>query len=60
MEGPLGVGLLGMLPKMNLVHRLLVSHFTGSARKGTWGRMPPDLPAGQAWNPPIKGLDVKK
>ena len=60
LEGPLGVGLHGMLPKMNLVHRLIVSHFKGESRKGTWGRVPPDLPAGRTWNPPIKGLEPKK
>lgn len=54
------VGLHGMLPKMNLIHRLIASHFTGKARKGTWGRKPPDLPDGQDWDPPIKGLEAKE
>lgn len=60
MNGPLGVGLHGMLPKMNLIHRLIVSHFKSETRKGTWGRRPPDLPAGRAWNPPIRNLSEKK
>lgn len=53
------VGLHGMLPKMNLIHRLIASHFTGKPRKGTWGRPPPDLPEDLAWDPPIKGLRRK-
>ena len=51
------VGLHGMLPKMNLIHRLIYRHFTGKSRKGTWGRPAPDLPEGQAWDPPIKRLN---
>lgn len=58
LAGP--VGLHGMLPKMNLVHRLTISHLKTERRKGTWGRVPPDLPAGVKWDPPIKGLEVKR
>jgi pimeloyl-ACP methyl ester carboxylesterase len=53
------VGLHGMLPKMNLIHRLIASHFTGKLRKGTWGHPPPDLPSEQEWDPPIEGLEKK-
>jgi len=55
----LGVGLHGALPKMNLVHRLVASHFQGVQRKGTWGRRPPDLAPGASWTPPIAGLEAK-
>ena len=53
------VGLHGMLPKMNLIHRLIVSHLTGKSRPGTWGRAAPDLPADKKWAPPITGLQQK-
>lgn len=59
LEGPLGVGLHGMLPKMNLVHRLIASHFQRVHRKGTWGRKPPDLAPDASWAPPIAGLEAK-
>ncbi|MGH8494866.1 MAG: esterase/lipase family protein [Gammaproteobacteria bacterium] len=54
-----GAGFHGLLPKMNLVHRLIVSHFTGKLVRGTWGRKPPDLPRGKAWKPPIEGLPAE-
>ncbi|MBW1695938.1 MAG: alpha/beta fold hydrolase [Deltaproteobacteria bacterium] len=53
-------GLHGLLPKMNLIHRLIVSHFTGRTRRGTWGRPAPDLPQGVMWDPPISGLEQKE
>ncbi|MBW1995377.1 MAG: hypothetical protein JRI77_13160, partial [Deltaproteobacteria bacterium] len=49
-----------LLPKMNLIHRLIVSHFTGRTRRGTWGRPAPDLPQGVMWDPPISGLEQKE
>jgi pimeloyl-ACP methyl ester carboxylesterase len=49
-------GLHSMLPAMNLVQRLVVSHFTGRASGDIWGRPAPDLPAGAAWDPPLAGL----
>ena len=58
LEGP--VGLHGMLPAMNLIHRLIVSHFLGKRRPGTLGRRAPDLPDSAAWKPPIKGLIERK
>lgn len=54
LEGP--VGLHGMLPKMNLINRVLASFFTNKRRKGTWGRPAPDLADPKAWDPPVKGL----
>ncbi len=53
-------GLHGLLPKMNLIHRLVVSHFTGKRRKGVWGRRPPDLPPDRQWRPPIERLEEKR
>ncbi len=58
-------GLHGLLPAMDLVERLVVAHFKGpkngkgAARDGIWGRMPPDLPPGTAWDPPIARLKAK-
>jgi pimeloyl-ACP methyl ester carboxylesterase len=49
------VGFHGILPNMNMVHRLLVRHFTGRGdpRGNTWGRPAPGVSAGE-WNPPLK------
>lgn len=69
LEG-LGVGLHGMLPKMNLVHRLIAAHFRagpGNRARGNrsiWGRPPPRLPAdppeeAEPWDPPIRDLRVR-
>jgi len=52
-------GLHAVLPKMNLIHRLIVSHFTETKRHGTWGRPAPDIPGGVTWDPPIRGLKKK-
>jgi pimeloyl-ACP methyl ester carboxylesterase len=48
-------GFHGILPNMNMVHRLLVRHFTGRGdpRGTTWGRPAPGVSAGD-WNPPLK------
>ena len=51
-------GFHAMLPQMNLVHRLIVSHFTGRRGKGTWGRVAPDI-GDRKWDPPINGLKKK-
>ncbi len=53
-------GFHSTLPNMNLVQRLIVSHFKGSRYGDVWGRPAPDLPVGQAWDPPIKGLPQKR
>lgn len=52
-------GLHAALPNMNLVQRLVVSHLKGKPYGDVWGRPPPDLPAGTAWDPPIAGLRAK-
>lgn len=52
-------GFHGILPKLNLVHRLIVSHFSGESRKGTWGRRAPDC-GDTTWSPPIEGLEEKR
>jgi pimeloyl-ACP methyl ester carboxylesterase len=49
-------GLHGLLPKMNLVQRLVTSHLKGSPFGKVWGRAAPDLPEGAAWSPPIRNL----
>lgn len=49
-------GFHGVLPKMNLIHRLVASHFEGVVRKGCWGRPSPALADPAAWVPPIAGL----
>ena len=48
-------GFHGILPNMDMLHRLIVRFFTGAAdpHGNTWGRVPPDLKAGAAWNPPL-------
>jgi hypothetical protein len=49
-------GFHSSLPNMNLVHRLIISHFKEQRFGEIWGRIPPDIPAGTAWDPPIAGL----
>lgn len=51
-------GFHGILPNMNVVHRLLVRHFTGAADKheNTWGRRAPGVAPGD-WDPPMKLAD---
>lgn len=51
-------GFHGMLPNLNLAHRLIVSHFRGESRKGTWGRPMPSV-SDDDWRPPIAGLERK-
>jgi hypothetical protein len=48
-------GLHGILPNMNMLHRLLVRFFTGAPdrRDNTWGRSVPGVTKSQ-WNPPLK------
>ncbi len=47
-------GFHGILPNMNMLHRLLVRHFTGRGdpRRNTWGRPPPGV-SGDDWKPPL-------
>jgi len=60
LEGPLDVGLHAMLPKMNVVQKLIVAHLRGgvsSVRDGVRARRAPDLPLEPGlWRPPIPGL----
>ena len=49
-------GFHSALPNMNLVQRLVVSHFKGAPYGDVWGRPAPDLEPGTSWNPPIQGL----
>jgi hypothetical protein len=51
-------GFHGMLPNLNLAHRLIVSHFKGKATKGTWGRSAPTI-AEDGWKPAIANLRRK-
>jgi pimeloyl-ACP methyl ester carboxylesterase len=52
-------GFHSSLPNMNLVQRLIVSHFKEKPYGDVWGRPAPDLPAGTKWDPPIAGLAKK-
>jgi pimeloyl-ACP methyl ester carboxylesterase len=52
-------GLHSSLPNMNLVQRLVVSHFKGAIYGDVWGRPAPDLAPGTTWDPPIQGLRMK-
>lgn len=47
-------GFHGILPNMNMIHRLLVRFFTGGAdrRGNTWGRAVPGVTRAQ-WDPPL-------
>lgn len=53
-------GFHGILPNMDMLHRLIVRHLTGreDARGNTWGRLAPGVKAGeQDW--PVRPLTVK-
>lgn len=47
-------GFHGILPNMDMLHRLIVRFFTGreDARGNTWGRRAPGVPP-EKWNPPL-------
>jgi len=47
-------GFHGILPNMNMLHRLIVRHLTGwpDTRGNTWGRPAPGVEA-KAWQPPL-------
>jgi pimeloyl-ACP methyl ester carboxylesterase len=53
-------GFHGILPNMDMLHRLIVAHFSERADKhgNIWGRPAPGV-AEDAWRPPIDGLEVK-
>lgn len=46
-------GLHGLLPRINLVQRLVTKHLCPSYNGRVWGRR---LPGARSWNPPIDGL----
>ncbi len=50
-------GFHGVLPNMNLAHRLIVRHFTGrpDSHRNTWGRSAPGVSASD-WGPAIGNL----
>ena len=50
-------GFHGILPNMNMLHRLIVRFLTakGDKYKNTWGRPAPGIDH-ESWDPPIKGL----
>jgi pimeloyl-ACP methyl ester carboxylesterase len=52
-------GFHGILPNMNLVHRLIVRHFTGrpDRHENTWGWR---APGAETWDPPFKIPREKK
>jgi pimeloyl-ACP methyl ester carboxylesterase len=52
-------GFHGILPNMNMLHRLIVRHFTGRPDKhgNTWGRSAPGV---EVWKPPVDGLKDRK
>ena len=52
-------GFHGLLPKMNLVHRLIVSYLQGRIAPDTRAIAAPDL-GDDRWDPPIRGLKHKK
>lgn len=51
-------GLHGLLPKMNLIQRLIISHFKGKQHGKVWGRRSPEAKT-LGWKPPIVGLEFK-
>lgn len=53
-------GFHGILPNMNMLHRLIVRHLTGRPDRhgNTWGRPPPGVTA-EAWDPPVPNLKPK-
>ena len=53
-------GFHGILPNMDMLHRLIVAYFTSRKDKhgNIWGRRPPGVGADQ-WDPPQAGLEDK-
>ncbi len=49
-------GLHGLLPRINLVQRLVTRHLNPRYHGQVWGRR---LPGAQSWNPPIDGLSER-
>jgi len=49
-------GFHGLLPRVNVVQRLVTRHLNPAYRGKVWGRR---VPGSRSWNPPITGLDEK-
>ena len=49
-------GFHGLLPRVNLVQRLVTRHLLPTYRGPVWGRR---LPGSGSWNPPIAGLEER-
>lgn len=49
-------GFHGLLPRVNVVQRLVTRHLKPDYRGRVWGRR---LPGSGSWNPPIEGLEEK-
>jgi len=49
-------GFHGLLPRVNVVQRLVTRHFKPAYRGSVWGRR---LPGSNSWKPPINGLQEK-
>ena len=49
-------GFHGLLPRINLVQRLVTKHLNPGYRGRVWGRR---LPGARSWNPPISGLEER-
>jgi pimeloyl-ACP methyl ester carboxylesterase len=50
-------GMHGLLPRINLVQRLVTKHLSPAYRGEVWGRR---VPGSGSWNPPIEGLPEKQ
>jgi hypothetical protein len=50
-------GFHGMLPRINVVQRLVTKHLSPRYHGKVWGRR---LPGVRTWNPPIEGLEEKR
>ena len=53
-------GFHGILPNMDMLHRMMVAHFSGrpGRYRNIWGRRAPGVESGK-WQPPIPGLEEK-
>ncbi len=49
-------GFHGLLPRVNLLQRLVTRHLNSSYRGRVWGRR---VPGSRTWNPPMTGLEEK-
>jgi len=49
-------GFHGLLPRVNVVQRLVTKHLNPDYRGRVWGRR---VPGARSWNPPIEGLEER-